>query len=320
MAAGFASFDPDLAIAGVICNRVGSRRHAEILRAASTEIAVLGALPKDAEHRFPERHLGLKTASESALPDALFETWAGHASEWCDLRRILEVARSVRECAPVMSEVRAVAPYRCRVGIAIDDAFHFYYDENLRLLRQAGAELVEFSPMNTARLPDVDGLYLGGGYPEVHAEALSRNEAMRADILAFCQAGRPVYAECGGLMYLCEAIRTLEGVRFPMAGWFSAEAVMGGSLQALGYVEVETSSATILGAAGQTFRGHQFRYSALEWRTRAASAYNVERRRDRQRFEEGYTRGRVLGSYVHAHWASALCIAENFCSACAASE
>jgi cobyrinic acid a,c-diamide synthase len=316
MALGFASFDSELHLAGVLCNRVGSRNHLDLLRAASADVPVLGGLPKDAEHAFPQRHLGLRTADEAALPDALFEAWATHAAEWCDLDGILALARSAPELASAPVRTQRVGGGTCRIGIARDDAFHFYYEENLRMLQQAGAELVPFSPMDTLRLPDVDGLYLGGGYPELRGGALAGNVTLRQDVLAFCNAGRPVYAECGGLMYLCESIRQTDGSRFPMVGWFAADAVMNSRMQALGYAEVVTCRDTVLGPVGQAFRGHQFRYSTLEWRCEPEHAYYLTRRRDGQRAMEGFCKGQVMGSYVHAHWASNPSIAKCFVAAC----
>ncbi|MES1260934.1 MAG: cobyrinate a,c-diamide synthase, partial [Acidobacteriota bacterium] len=211
MAAGFASFDPGLRVAGVICNRVGGRTHLEMLRAASTSVPVLGGLPSDPGRSFPERHLGLRSADAASLPAALFEAWAAHAAAWCDTGRILEIARTAEDLVVASLVARSLPRRSCRIGIALDEAFHFYYDENLRLLREAGAELVEFSPLAATRLPEVDGLYLGGGYPEAHAAALAENEALRREIFGFCASGKPVYAECGGLMYLCDGIRQPDG-------------------------------------------------------------------------------------------------------------
>jgi cobyrinic acid a,c-diamide synthase len=316
LASGFASFDPELTVAGIICNRVGGKRHLELLKAASTKVPVLGGLPKDPEHSFPERHLGLRTADESSLPESIFETWAGHVAEWCDVERILGIARAVADVPVSASGFKSGRNRSCRIGLAVDQAFHFYYDENLRLLEAAGAELIEFSPISAAHLPNVDGLYLGGGYPEFHARELAHNEGLLHEIYAFCSAGMPVYAECGGLMYLCEGIRTLDGSRYPMVGWFAADAVMSGKLRALGYVDTLTRFDTILGPSGQTFRGHQFRYSTLEWKNEPDGAYGVRRRRDGNLSREGYIKGNVLGSYVHAHWASNPSMAAFFVSAC----
>ncbi|WP_437335567.1 cobyrinate a,c-diamide synthase [Sorangium sp. So ce394] len=353
---GFAGFDPALRVAAVVCNQVGSRGHLDILRQAQAQRSppVIGGLPRDQAQRFPERHLGLRTADEAAIPEGRFDHWGAQAEAWIGLDALLEIARgapalpvasdaATSAAAPAASDATAApagaaaaagaAPRRARIGVAFDEAFHFYYADNLRRLEAAGAELVRFSPIRDARLPDVDALYLGGGYPEVHAERLTENAALRAEIRAFAGGGGPIYAECGGLMYLTEAIRTLDGRAHPMVGLVPAEAVMCEKLQALGYVEVETQARTILGGAGLRFRGHQFRYSELRPAAPAHAAqapspasppspaapppspaaeaplpiehaYSVRRRRGGQVAREGYRAQNVLASYVHAHWAS----------------
>ncbi|WP_437724984.1 cobyrinate a,c-diamide synthase [Sorangium sp. So ce861] len=277
---GFAGFDPALRVAAVVCNQVGSRGHLDILRQAQRSPPVLGGLPRDEAQRFPERHLGLRTADEAAIPEERFDHWGAQAEAWIGLDALLEIARgapalpaaSDATAAPAGASAAGAAPRRARIGLAFDEAFHFYYADNLRRLEAAGAELVRFSPIHDARLPDVDALYLGGGYPEVHAERLTENAALRAEIRAFAGRGGPIYAECGGLMYLTEAIRTLDGRAHPMVGLVPAEAAMCEKLQALGYVEVETQARTILGGAGLRFRGHQFRYSELRPAAPAAPA------------------------------------------------
>jgi len=317
MANGFASFDAEVRLAGIICNRVGSKKHLEMLTAASNTVPVLGGLPEDADHSFPGRHLGLITATCASLPDETFDAWSGHVAEWCDVEKILAIARTTVSFSSFAVQSEPPQRQSCRIGVAVDEAFNFYYDENLRLLRDAGAELVEFSPISSTTLPKVDGLYLGGGYPEVYAEALAANEGVRREIFTFCHSGKPVYAECGGLMYLCDQIRQLKGPHYSMVGWFAANVIMSDRLQALGYVEVITSRDTILGPAGQTFRGHQFRYSTLDWKDSAStSAYDIERRGDRKTFKEGFVKRRVLASYVHAHWASNPSVAKQFVESC----
>jgi cobyrinic acid a,c-diamide synthase len=316
MAGGFATFDPELWMAGVICNRVGSKGHLELLKEACSEVPVVGGLPRDPANTFPERHLGLRTADEVSLPNVLFDAWADHISGWCDVEAILRIARSAPDVSITPSQTGPRRTVSCRIGIARDEAFHFYYDENLRLLERAGAELIAFSPINDAHLPEMDGLYLGGGYPEVHAQALAENESLRGEIHDFCGAGKPVYAECGGLMYLCGGIVQNDGSRYPMVGWFDADAVMSDRLQALGFVTAVTQRGTLLGPAGQSFRGHQFRYSTLEWKSCVENAYTLTRRRGGQQTEEGYSRGNVLGSYVHAHWASNPTLADSLIQEC----
>jgi cobyrinic acid a,c-diamide synthase len=316
---GYAHFDREVNVAGIICNRIGGRGHLDILRMASSEIPVVGGLPGNAELAFPERHLGLRTADENAVPARLFEAWGNLATEWLDLDAIISVARAAPELEFDNLPTRRVAGSRCKIGIAWDDAFHFYYEDNLRRLETLGAELVKFSPSRDSKLPELGGLYFGGGYPEVRARELSANRAMIEAILEFAKSSRPIYAECGGLMYLCEAIRTLDGDTWKMAGLIPGVAVMSPRLQALGYAEVETRAPSILGPSGTKFRGHQFRYSSLDANGAAAALPHLYRVRPKwgAEFEEGYFRDNLVASYVHAHWASNPAVAEAFVDACA---
>jgi cobyrinic acid a,c-diamide synthase len=321
IAAGFARFDPALKVAGLICNRVGSHGHLDLLRAAKAELVILGGFPTDAELMFPERHLGLRSADSDSIPDAAFAGWSQRAAEWLDLDAIIALARS----APALPQAAEDStperrPLQCRIGIARDDAFHFYYEDNLRRLESLGAELIYFSPVKDRGLPHADGMYIGGGYPEVLAPELAANHAMLDGIRKFAARGAPIYAECGGLMYLAEGIRTLDGATHRMAGLLPGIAVMRDRLQALGYVEVETRTASILGPAGLKFRGHQFRYSELEGGGRdVEEIYTVAPRWGRAPFTEGYRAGNGLASYVHAHWASNPRAAEGFVASCARS-
>lgn len=300
---GFKNFDPELNLAGVICNRVGSRGHLDLLRQVPSPAPVMGGLPRHPEQAFPERHLGLLTASEQAVPQESIAAWGKLAADWCDLEAIELLARAA-PAVPWSTDFRLdAARPRCRIGLAHDDAFHFYYEENLRLLRAAGAELVPFSPISDDHLPAVDGLYIGGGYPELHGAALAANRTMRAEIARFATAGGTIYAECGGLMYLCQEIVNLEGERYPMVGVIGSRAVMRPRLQALGYVEALTTRPSPLGGAGATIRGHQFRYSELEPMPQLPCVYQARKRRGGTAIAEGYLIGNVLASYIHMHWA-----------------
>jgi len=321
IAHGFAHFDRSLHLAGIICNRVGSRGHLDLLRSASVEVPVLGGFPSDAKLAFPERHLGLIRADDESVAKPLFDAWTAMAAQWLDLDAIVAIARG----APALEGVEAAALWprssgsapRCRIAIAHDDAFHFYYEDNLRRLEKAGAEIVRFSPMRDSELPAVDGLYFGGGYPEAAAAVLSNNRAMIDAIRRFAREGGPIYAECGGLMYLSEGIRTLDGWSWPMVALIAGEAVMAPRLQALGYVEVETRGDSILGPRGMLMRGHQFRYSTLSPAAeRNEKIYDV-RPRWGNPFVEGYRLRNVLASYVHVHWASNPQAAAGFVEACA---
>lgn len=322
LAHGFATFDRELDLAGVIANRVGSRGHLDLLAQALSPARSFGGLPKDAAHAFPERHLGLQRADDSTLPEAELQHWAALAEEWLALDALLGAARAAPPLELPAAAAREERPQetRCRIGVARDAAFHFYYVDNLRRLATLGAELVEFSPLHDQRLPDsLDGLYLGGGYPELHAAELANNRAMRDSVAEFATRGGPIYAECGGLMYLTNAIQTLSGERHEMVGLLPTAARMGERLQALGYVEVETQIDSILGPAGTRFRGHQFRYSELEQTpslTELGLVYTLRRRRGSTTAREGYSKGRVLASYVHAHWASNPGVARALVASC----
>jgi cobyrinic acid a,c-diamide synthase len=318
---GCATFDPDVSIAGVLCNRIGSQGHLDLLRSSLRIAPVIGGLPRDSEISFPERHLGLHRADETSITEERLEQWADRFEQWCDVDLLVKIARDARALplpdAEVAQKLAAGTPGRCRIGYAKDEAFHFYYEDNLERLRLAGAELIPFSPIHDRSLPDVDGLYLGGGYPEVHAEALAANQSMFGAIRQFAAEGGPVYGECGGLMYLCSAIRTQSGL-YPMAGLLRGEAVMRDRLQALGYVEVTTTRPSVLGPAGQIYRGHQFRYSELLMPSAESDrAFLIRYRRSGKAEEEGYLGGQnVLASYVHGHWASNPAIAAHFVAAC----
>ena len=228
MVHGFDTLVPELALAAVVCNKVASAKHYAYLHdpiAARCRPVPLGYLPRDGNFALPERHLGLHLAQEALTEDRLRQL-ADWIEAHLDLDRLLELSARPRVEGPPAIELKSNAT-RARIGIARDAAFCFYYHDNLELLRRLGAELIEFSPIAEAALPpDLDGIYLGGGYPELHAEALSANEPMRAAMTEFAANDSPVYAECGGFMYLMQAIIDVEGRSWPMAGIFPTVARM----------------------------------------------------------------------------------------------
>jgi cobyrinic acid a,c-diamide synthase len=317
LAHGFETFEPGVSLAALICNRVGSKGHLELLRRACTRTPVLGGLPKNAAPSFPERHLGLQSARELELEPSI-EAWADQVEENCDVPALIDLARSALPLASPPAPSRA-ARRRCRIAVAEDDAFHFYYEANLHLLEQAGAELVRFSPLHDAALGDIanpiDGVYIGGGYPELHAAKLAANTSMLCSLRQLAASGTPFYAECGGLMYLSTAIMGRDGSRHAMLGLIDGTASMTDRLQALGYVDVQTQIDTPLGPAGTRFRGHQFRYSRFD-SALTPTAYTLVAARNGLASPEGYVAGNVLASYVHAHWASNPQLAEAFVARC----
>jgi cobyrinic acid a,c-diamide synthase len=326
IAHGFASFEPSVRVDGIVCNRAGSRGHLELLRQALAERSqgprFFGGLCKHAAPSFPERHLGLRTARELELAPAL-GAWADEVERGCDVDGLVALARSAPDLAPPSTALglrtapvaSSASGTRCRIGVADDAAFHFYYEANLHLLERAGATIVRFSPLADATCGDIDGVYIGGGYPELYARELAQNHSMLESLRALARAGKPIYAECGGLMYLSRAIVTLDGETHDMLGLVAGRAVMAERLQALGYVDVETQQETPLGPAGTRFRGHQFRYSRLE-EAGPGERYALSLARTGARLGEGHGTGNVPGSYVHAHWSSAPEIPAFFVARC----
>lgn len=318
IASGIKNYDPEVPIQGFIANFIGSKSHLSIIETASIPLPVLGGFPKSYEYSFPERHLGLRTAGPDILTEEKLSFWQNLSENWLDLDRILEIANSAPS---ILSEGLADVQNKdkdCKIGVAYDEAFHFYYEENFKKLKQEGAELVFFSPLKDPKLPKVDGLYFGGGYPELFAETLANNKNLMEEIRSFASSERPIYAECGGLMYLSSEIQNIEGQSFPMVGLIPGKAIMGAKLKSLGYVEVHTEKRTIIGEAGIRFRGHQFRYSdlILENEDESLFSYHIRKRKSEQTTKEGYTISNVLASYVHAHWASNPEIPKNFIASC----
>ncbi len=308
---GFVEFDPRLCFAGVIFNRVGSPRHAEMLRDAVASVPglppVLGCLPRETRVELPERHLGLVTAGDISMD---FGTLADLVEEHLDLEALCAEMRVSAEplSRPLFHQERTAS---VRIGVARDAAFCFCYPENLERLEEAGADLVFFSPL-TGTLPQgLDGLYLPGGYPELHAERLAANRTLLEDLKQEVEAGLPVYAECGGLLLLCAG---LDGLA--LGGIFPAKARMLARRKALGYREVCLTEEAVLGPAGTVARGHEFHYSELAMPETVPRAYALSRKGGENLGAEGFRYKNVLASYVHLHFASNPQLAENFVKFC----
>lgn len=304
MVHGYATFDPDLRVAGVVCNRVGSPGHAAILAEALAplRIPLLGTLPRDPAVHSPSRHLGLVPVAERSPAEAgrTVADLGGWIGAHIDLDAVLALART----EPRLHCAAWAPPPGCgpprRVAVAGGPAFSFVYTENLELLTAAGAELAPFDPTRDEALPDgTQALYLGGGFPEAHAEALSANAPLRAAVAAF---DGPVVAECGGLLYLC---RELDGL--PMCGVLDARAAMTDRL-VLGYREAEAASRSTLWRAGERLRGHEFHYSTVSPGAGDTPAWHLPR-------TEGFVTGRVHASYLHTHWAATPHVARRFLEA-----
>ena len=307
MASGYARFDPNLDVRAVVFNRVTSEGHYRLLRdavEADTDLTVVGYLRPDAALTIPDRHLGLRTAIEQD-GSHLYDQLARSAGETIDLTRIEALARSAGTFpepprGPVPMSLRSSV----RMAVAYDAAFCFYYGDNLALLESAGAEIVRFSPMRDAQLPEADLLYFGGGYPELYGEVLAGNRSMRMAVKHHAEHHGAIYAECGGLMYLTQAIRDAEGRSHEMVGLFAAESVMRKTGMTLGYRTVELAHSCLLGPAGLSVRGHEFHYSLLEPKGRLHYACQLFDAEGRVVGQDGLMVKNTLAMYSHLHFAS----------------
>lgn len=314
---GFATLDPEVRLAGVICNRIGSDKHREMVARAIAEhcaVPVIGFLSRREQIGIPSRHLGLHMGEEHPLQGEGVAELARMAEESLDLDLLLRIAGDRRDqVEPAAVSLPVAAGEPVRLGVARDAAFCFYYEDNLDLLRAAGAELVVFSPLADRKLPlGLHGLYLGGGYPELHADRLSDNAVLREQIRAFAESSRPVYAECGGFMYLCRSIFDMDGNEFPMAGLYPFVARMQQRLRSLGYRQPAVARDCLLAPAGAVLHGHEFHYSTIDTVGVAApTAYRLEDGRP-----EGYLHHNTLAGYVHLHWGRTPEVAARFVAAC----
>ncbi len=322
---GFTEFDPDLRLAGIIFNHVASENHARILREAVAELEypppVLGCVPADARLAIPSRHLGLVTADDNPLPVTYLEYLAAVIRENIDLAFLWGVALSLYDNGDTVSaELPDPDLPAVKIAVARDEAFCFVYEDNLRMLSEAGAELIPFSPLRDAAIPEgVAGIYLPGGYPELYIEQLSGNSAMKESIAAAVTLGMPVYAECGGFIYLTEGVVSHEGppeAPYPFVGIFPVTTRMLSRRKALGYREVEFLADSAIGRCGLLARGHEFHYSEIsEMPGNVVRTFKV-RRANADLGVEGYRIKNCLASYIHLHFGSCPEIADSFVASC----
>ncbi|MDP4096150.1 cobyrinate a,c-diamide synthase [Paenibacillus sp. P96] len=334
---GYQRLEPALRIIGVIVNRCGSRGHYEIVKAAIEQecgIPVFGWLPRDEELDIPERHLGLVPAIERGELEPLFIRAAQRIREGTDLDGLWELAGSMvlpnsapaehlasSPAASQRSEMKLPSlPVRDRpvIAVAKDAAFNFYYEDNMELLRQAGAALVFFSPLAGEGIPEgASGLYLGGGFPEEFAATIARNESFLNGIRQAAASDMPLFAECGGYMVLARTLTDRAGEVHTMAGIIPAHVRMQEKRAALGYREATATCDCLLLEQGETIRGHEFHYSVMSFDEGVPIPYAYETKGMRGVTAEGYTRGSVLAGYTHVHLASQPKAAERWVRACA---
>ncbi len=325
---GYKSFEPDIDIAGVIMNRVSGARHEGKLRAAVeyyTDIPVLGALPRDQGMEITERHLGLIPASEDGKAEGLIEALERYVADGVDTERILKIAEKAANLPAEGAEysrpvIELTGKKTIRIGIARDEAFCFYYPENLEALEERGCELVFFSPLHDEGLPEVDGLYIGGGFPEQFAAELAKNTAIKDAIHNAIINGIPAYAECGGLMYLSERLRLLDGSSHDMVGAVPAGIRMDRKPSGRGYMIIKTSADKERHEGwrippGLEVKAHEFHYSRLEDETVSAAmdfSYDVVRGYGVNGSFDGIRVKNLLASYMHLHHYGAPWWADSF--------
>ncbi len=317
-ALGFREYDPEVHIAGVILNRLGTDRHEAMVREVMEKInmPVIGAFHRDDSLQTPERHLGLTPVTEIETEE-IIRHMGEAAGKWVDTEALMEIARN----APLLEteeEGNLTAEKKVRIGVARDEGFSFYYPASLEALERLGAELVDFSPLRDKEIPDVDGLIFGGGFPEMFLHELEDNISMKESIRAAAKQGMPVYAECGGLMYLCEKIQGFDGETYDMAGLVPGICEMQKKLQRVGYVTGKCLRKSVIADEGDTLKGHEFHFSTLACADDFPWAYSLQGTRQKAGHLEGYAKDNVLASYLHLSFDGNPKAAEKWIASCAA--
>ncbi|KUO96687.1 cobyrinate a,c-diamide synthase [Ferroacidibacillus organovorans] len=321
---GFQKLDPSVHLAGVIVNHVGSKGHYELVKAAIEQVCavpVVGYLTKQESLQVPERHLGLIPALERGELNGLFDALADAVEKTVDIERILQIAQAAPPLAAVepilfRGEKRAAATV---IAVARDRAFNFYYPENLELLSWYGATLLEFRPLEGEPIPETAcGVYIGGGFPEEYAHELSQKDAVRESFQRAVQCGMPLFAECGGFMYLADQLIDRASEPHAMAGILHMEIAMQSRLAALGYREVTACRDTLLLECGEHARGHEFHYSTAVRKSEESWPFAYEATGLRGTQRDGYAHGNLLAGYTHLHFASNPQMVERFIARCAA--
>lgn len=305
---GFQHFDPTLNIAGVIVNRVNSEPHFQLLKTAIEHycaVPVLGYVPRVDGVALPERHLGLVTARESVVNQQSWQDFAARLESTLDIDRLL--ALSHLQALPPGEWPERPAPNAgegLTLAMADDEAFNFYYPDNVALLARTGVNIVRFSPLHDRELPDCQMVWLGGGYPELHASALAANTTMLTSLREAHQRGVAIYAECGGLMYLGSLLEDADGVEHRMADILPGRSKMGKRLTRFGYCEAQALQPMLLAAEGDVLRGHEFHYSDFSPETPAVLACRkVRDGQTAQAWSGGWRTGNTFASYLHVHFA-----------------
>ncbi len=319
---GCQEFDPQLDVRGVILNRTGSEKHRLLVTAAieqKTRVPVLGHLPRTPGLELPERHLGLVPAAEQETLRSFLDRLAGEIETRIDLAGLLRIAGEAPPIKPTLPRLfpQTPVPAKVRIAVAKDEAFNFYYQDNLDLLEEHGAELLYFSPLHDTALPSgMQGIYLGGGFPEVYAMQLSRNASMLGSIRAAGQGGTAIYAECGGLLYPAQGIIDQSGRKHVMVGLIPGCPTLSQMRLKLRYVKIRGIRGNPLAEQDIVLRGHEFHYSDLDAPTPGATVWEIL---EPEAALEGFHFHNVQASYVHLHFASHPSVAPTFVDWCSRS-
>lgn len=314
MVTGYQNFEPETPVAGVILNNVSGERHKKKLIKAiedNCKIPVIGTIPRDDSLHIKERHLGLVPFREDTSGSLIIERIARITERHIDMEGLLSIARSAPEEAYIEEEKPIKKQKRVRIGVFFDKAFHFYYPEHLEILENNGAELIYIDSLNDHQLPSIDGLYIGGGFPELYLKELERNRGLMEDIAREIEEGLPVYAECAGLMYLSKGVNK-DGTLYRMAGVIPSEIGLKKRPEGHGYVEAEVVKENPFYGTGEKIRGHEFHYSYLKDAKELQMALKITRGRGINGGGDGITYKNMFASYTHIHALSMQSWAETF--------
>ncbi len=303
---GCLDFEPGLEIAGIILNKVAGERHQKVISESIKtycNLPVLGAIPKLAADKaiIPGRHLGLVTPAESGLNTKLEKLLLEIAEKYLDLDSLIEIARKAKTIENAKTEATAKIKRDVKIGYFRDSVFTFYYPENLEGLERAGAELVPISSIDDKQLPAIDALYIGGGFPETQAEKLTGNNSMMQSVKEAAKNGLPIYAECGGLIYLSNSI-TWKDKRYPMTGLFPVELMMHKKPVGHGYTSLKVDKSNSFYEVGMIIKGHEFHYSGpVEEKIKIESCMTVESGHGIGGGRDGFIYKNVMACYTHIH-------------------
>ena len=316
VALGFREFDKSINLAGVILNRLGSDSHKKMIVDALDDLGIkcFGAIKRNDEFILPERHLGLVPTTENKSVDVIKKICAAVETQ-VNIDTLITLAKN---SSPLKNPNNLIPyfPNSLSIAVARDEAFSFYYGESLRELEKLGAEIIFFSPLNDETLPEnISGLIIGGGFPEMFAARLEQNKKIRADIFNAAQSGLPIFAECGGFMYLMRELIDFDGKSFEMCGAIDGSATMTNKLQTVGYVEAEILKDCALGRAGDKIRAHEFHFSK-ELETAGENIFKCKRMRTGKEYLAGVAKKNLVASYLHIHFAGCPNAAKNFVDAC----